>query len=230
MNTEKSYSPESPGRGDADAVRRVGIMGGTFDPIHVGHLILGECAYEQFRLDKVLYMPSGNPPHKKNRDGGTNEQRCDMTALAVKNNPHFELSLEEMHEMGYIYTSITLGRLRRKHPDTHYFFIMGADSLMYFDQWKDPDVIASLCTIVVAVRDHMEMEELDKKILLLTEQFDADIRKLSSPNVDVSSSMIRSWIAQGRSCRYYLPDNVIDYIRANRIYEAGNGKGIHGTI
>lgn len=230
MNIEKSSSPELPGRGDKDAVKRVGIMGGTFDPIHIGHLILGECAYEQFHLDKVLYMPSGNPPHKRNREGGTNDQRCEMTSLAVKKNPHFELSLEEMHEMGYIYTSITLGRLRRSHPDTHYFFIMGADSLMYFDSWKDPDVIASLCTIVVAVRDHLPTEELDAKIRDLSEKFNADIRKLSSPNVDVSSSMIRSWIAQGRSCRYYLPDEVAEYIRANRIYEAGNGIKIHGTI
>ena len=81
--------------------RRVGIMGGTFDPIHIGHLILGESAYQQFSLDRVLFMPSGNPPHKQNRDGGaTNEERVEMVRRAIATNEHFELSLEEMHEQG----------------------------------------------------------------------------------------------------------------------------------
>ena len=201
--------------------RRIGIMGGTFDPIHVGHLLLGECAWEQFSLDRVLYMPSGNPPHKTERDGATNEQRTEMTRLAVAGNPHFELSLEEMHEMGYIYTSRTLARLTEKHPDTHYFFIMGADSLMYFDTWRDPEIIASLCTIIVAVRDHMPMEKLNGKIHELSEKYNADIRKLDTPNVDVSSSMLREWIAEGRSCRYYLPDETLAYIRREGIYLPG---------
>ena len=199
--------------------KRIGIMGGTFDPIHIGHLILGECAYEQFDLDKVLYMPSGNPPHKPVREGGaTNEQRLKMTELAISGNEHFELSVEEMHELGYIYTSKTLTKLTAEHPDTDYYFIMGADSLMQFDHWRDPEIIARLCTIVVAVRDHMPSEELDAQIEKMHEMFGADIRKLSSPNVDVSSSMIRTWIREGKTCRYYLPDDTLTYIQDNGIY------------
>ena len=202
---------------------RIGIMGGTFDPIHIGHLLLGECAYEQFRLDKVLYMPSGNPPHKPVRDGGaTNEQRVRMVELAIRHNPHFELSMEEMHEMGYIYTSKTLMRMTEENPGVHYFFIMGADSLMQFEHWKDPGIIAKLCTLIVAVRDHMPQDELDGQMMRMHEMFGADIRKLSTPNVDVSSSMIREWLRLGRSCRYYLKDEQLKYIRDNGIY--------HGTI
>jgi len=199
--------------------RKVGIMGGTFDPIHTGHLILGESAYEQFGLDEVLFMPSGNPPHKQNRIGGaTNEQRVEMVRLAVADNPHFSLSLEEMHEMGYIYTSKTLQRLREKNPDTDYYFIMGADSLLYFDAWHEPDVISSLCTIVVAIRDHLSDSQMDEKIRQLTQMFDAKILKLETPNIDISSSQIRSWFQEKRGCRYYVPQKVRKYILSEDLY------------
>ena len=111
------------------ATKKIGIMGGTFDPIHMGHLILGEKAYEQLELDKVLFMPCGNPPHKRNRKGrATDEQRAEMVRLAIEDNPHFELSLIEMHEEGYTYTYRTLEQLNVENPDTEYYFIIGADS------------------------------------------------------------------------------------------------------
>ena len=98
-------------------------MGGTFDPIHMGHLILGEQSYEQFQLDKVLFMPSGNPPHKRDRAGrASDNQRVDMVRLAIEDNPHFELSLAEMHETGYTYTYRTLEELKEYNPDTDYYF------------------------------------------------------------------------------------------------------------
>lgn len=200
--------------------KKVGIMGGTFDPIHIGHLILGESAFHQFGLDKILFMPSGNPPHKQQRKGGaSNEERIEMVRRAIAANEHFELSLEEMHEQGYIYTKETLKRLREQNPDTEYYFIMGADSLMSFETWRDPQEICRLCVIVVAVRDHMSTEELDRQMKHLRELFHADIRKLSSLNIDISSRTIRNWTAQGRSCRYYLPDAVISYIEQQGIYQ-----------
>ena len=110
--------------------KRKGIMGGTFDPIHIGHLILGENAYRQFHLDSVLFMPCGNPPHKAFRPGcAQTDQRVEMVRLAIADNPHFELSLAETHDQGYTYTKKTLQRLTNEHPDTDYYFIMGADSL-----------------------------------------------------------------------------------------------------
>jgi nicotinate-nucleotide adenylyltransferase len=193
-------------------------MGGTFDPIHIGHLILGESAWQQFSLEKVLFMPSGNPPHKKIRDGASNEQRVEMVRLAIASNPHFALSLEEMHEEGYVYTKETLRRLRAQHPDTDYYFIMGADSLLTVDSWKGPQEICDQCILTAAVRDSMDLASLDLKIGQLKEKYHADIRKLESPNLDISSHNIRSWRKEGRSIRYYVPDAVVDYILNEGIY------------
>ncbi|MDO5539835.1 MAG: nicotinate-nucleotide adenylyltransferase [Eubacteriales bacterium] len=199
--------------------RKVGIMGGTFDPIHVGHLILGESAFHQFNLEKVLFMPSGNPPHKLNRTGRASlEERIEMVRLAIADNPHFELSLEEAHDKGYTYTRETLERLTEEHPDTDYYFIMGADSLFSFEEWKDPQRIAQLATLVAATRYHVDTLELEGAIAHVSELFQAKVEKLSTPNMDVSSQMIRKWIARDKPIRYYVPDSVIRYIHELKLY------------
>lgn len=199
---------------------RVGIMGGTFDPIHVGHLILGENAYQQFHLEKVLFMPSANPPHKPNREGRASlAQRIEMVRLAIEDNPHFELSLEEAHDKGYTYTKETLERLTKEHPDTEYYFIMGADSLFSFDQWKEPQRISQLAILVAATRYHVNDYELDGAISHLKSLFQARVEKLSTPNMDISSRMIREWIAREHSIRYYVPDRVIQYINELGLYK-----------
>ena len=199
--------------------KKIGIMGGTFDPIHIGHLILGENAYLQFHLDKVWFMPSGNPPHKINREGrATNKERIDMVRYAISSNPHFELSLAEMHERGFNYTKETLERLKKIHPDTDYYFIMGADSLFQFEEWREPDKICKLCTIVVAVRDHVRKEQLDQKICEISKKYDASIVKLDTPNIDISSRTVRKWLKEGKSIRYYVPDDVISYIQKRNLY------------
>ena len=199
-------------------MRKVGIMGGTFDPIHIGHLILGENAYLQFGLDKVVFMPSGNPPHKKDRDGGTDLQRMDMVKLAIASNTHFEISDIEMNEEGYTYTYRTLEKLVKEHPDTEYYFIIGADSLFYFDSWKNPQRIADACTLVVATRNHTSDEKLDEKIEFVRKLFNAKIEKLDTENIDCSSSQIRSWIKEGHTVKYYVPDTVINYIHTYHVY------------
>lgn len=210
------------------ARKKIGIMGGTFDPIHIGHLILGENAYLQFGLDKVWFMPSGNPPHKTNREGrATNEERIEMVKRAISPNAHFELSLAEMHEDGFNYTKETLQRLKHSHPDTDYYFIMGADSLFQFESWREPAQICALCTIVVAVRNHVHTEELDGKIRELSEKYQANIVKLDTPNIDISSNTIRRWIHYKKSIRYYVPDEVIAYIQDKRLYR---GCKIHEDV
>lgn len=199
--------------------KHVGIMGGTFDPIHIGHLILGECAYEQFHLDHILFMPSGNPPHKAMRTGGaTDRQRLEMTALAIKENPHFLLDEEEMLRTGFTYTNETLRMLNQQNPDTEYYFIIGGDSLMAFDTWKNPEIIAQNCVLLAAVRDQMDISLMEQKIEELHQKYGARIHLLYSPNLDISSSHLREWHRQGRSLRYYVPDPVIEYIREQKIY------------
>lgn len=200
--------------------KRIGIMGGTFDPIHIGHLILGETAYHQFHLDNVLFMPAGNPPHKQDRENrATDSQRVEMVRLAIASNPHFTLSMEEMHREGYSYTYRTLERLKKRYPDTEYYFILGADSLYTFGEWKEPARILGACTILVGTRNHTSDEKLDRVIEHLEEKYHGQIEKLESLNIDISSKMIRSWIEKGRSLAYYVPDQVIEYIQKNNIYK-----------
>ena len=194
-------------------------MGGTFDPIHMGHLILGEQSFEQLHLDKVLFMPSGNPPHKRNRAGRASDgQRVDMVRLAIEDNPHFELSLAEMHETGYTYTYRTLEELKEQNPDTDYYFIIGADSLFTFDEWKEPARICRACTLIVAVRDHASSDELNQEIKRLSAEYEGHFTLLDTMNIDVSSHQIRQWISEEKSLKYYVPDKVISYMKENGIY------------
>jgi len=198
---------------------KIGIMGGTFDPIHVGHLILGETAYEQFNLSKVLFMPAGNPPHKRDRIGrATDEQRLEMIRRGIENNPHFEISLIEMNPEGYSYTYRTLERLNEENPHIEYYFIIGADSLFDFEIWKEPARICAAAKIVVATRNHTSDLLLDEKMQYLSKKFNGSFLKLESLNIDISSNMLRGWIAEKRTIKYYVPDSVIDYITEKNIY------------
>ena len=201
-------------------MKKVGIMGGTFDPIHIGHLILGENAYQQLGLDRVVFMPSGHPPHKRDREGrASDEQRMDMVKLAIASNTHFKFSSMEMNEDGYSYTYLTLEKLNEKHPDTRYYFIIGADSLFDFKGWRNPQRICDACTLVVATRNHTSDEELDKAIEDVRQTFGADIVKLNTENIDVSSHQLRDWIAAGKTVKYYAPDEVINYIKSYHVYD-----------
>ena len=197
-------------------------MGGTFDPIHIGHLLIAEQAFQQFALDKVLFMPAGNPPHKKNREGrATNEQRMEMARMAIENNPHFELSLMEMNESnesGYSYTYITLEKLKERHPDTEYYFIIGADSLYDFKSWAMPERICAWATILVATRNHTDEKLLDYELKMNSSWFKGRFEKLLIDNIDISSQQLRKWIREGKSVRYYIPDSVIAYISDQQIY------------
>ena len=207
--------------------RKVGIMGGTFDPIHMGHLILGEAAYEQLHLDKVLFMPCGNPPHKRDRrDRASNEERVEMIRLSIRNNPHFEISLIEMHDKGYTYTYKTLEGLRSENPDTDYYFIIGADSLYSFPEWMEPQRIADACTLVAAVRNHTPLDELKEKIRTVEEQFHTRIFLLDTLNIDISSHHIREWASREKSLRYYVRDEVNDYITDHHLYRRSDPESL----
>ena len=199
--------------------RKIGIMGGTFDPIHIGHLILGEGAYRQFGLSEVWFMPAGNPPHKQNRAGrATDEQRVEMIRRAIAGNPHFALCLEEMNADGFTYSYRTLEALNLRYPDTEFYFILGADSLFDFHKWREPDRICRACRIVVATRNQVSDEKLDEAIAKNEERFHGEFLKLDTPNLDISSGNIRDRIRDGQTIRYYLPDSVIAYIFENGIY------------
>lgn len=200
--------------------KKLGIMGGTFDPIHISHLILAEAAYEQYQLDEILFIPSGNPPHKKERKGrGTNQQRVDMVSLAISENPHFTLSLEDMVKDEYSYTYTLLERLKEQNPQSELYFIIGADSLFDFHTWKNPKRICELCTLLVATRNQTVQKELDAKIREVEECYSGHFVKLHTPDMDISSNQIRQLVSEKRSIRYYVPDSVRIYIEEHHMYE-----------
>lgn len=195
-------------------------MGGTFDPIHIGHLILGEMAYEQFDLDAVWFMPAGNPPHKQNRKGrATDDERTEMVRLATSGNPHFALILEEMTQDGYTYTYRTLERLNAEYPDTEFYFIIGADSLTDFHTWREPERVSAACTLVAATRGGMDPERFDHLLTKNRARFSGKFLKLDTPNLDISSETIRARIRENKSVRYYLPEAVRTYIEQHNIYK-----------
>ena len=200
--------------------RKIGIMGGTFDPIHIGHLILGEAAYEQFGLDEVWFLPAGNPPHKRNRAGRAKDaQRVEMVRRAIASNPHFVLCTKEMKDEGYTYSYRTLEAMRKEHPGTEFYFIIGADSLFYFDEWKNPERICAAAKILVATRDRAKEKELLACMERNAKKLHGTFLKLDTPNLDVSSHELREWIREGKSVKYYLPDSVISYIQEQKIYQ-----------
>ncbi|MCD7883329.1 MAG: nicotinate-nucleotide adenylyltransferase [Lachnospiraceae bacterium] len=199
-------------------------MGGTFDPIHNGHLALADTAYRQLGLDHVLFLPARIPPHKQNRPAGaTPLQRVRMTQLAISGYPYFSLDQEEMCRDGISYTKDTLLRLKRNEPETEFFFIIGADSLMSFDTWYHPEIICSCCHLAAAIRDDFPLEVLQKKSEELEARFQASVFILNIPKMDISSTMLRGLCRQEKSIRTYVPEAVADYIEENNIY-GGSGQ------
>ena len=199
--------------------KKIGIMGGTFNPIHHGHLLLAERAYHQFGLDKILVMPTKNTYYKKMPDNVTEEQRIAMIKLAIADNEHFELSLEEINREGITYTYETLLNLTRDNPDCEYYFIMGADSLYHIESWYMVEKIFEMATILVAARGVGTSSVLDSQIEYVQNKYDAVIEKLYAPIMEISSNDIRKRVKNRESIRYLLPQIVVEYIEEHHVYE-----------
>lgn len=199
--------------------KKIGIMGGTFNPIHFGHLILAEAAYEQYHLDKVLIMPAKEPSHKTISDTITEEDRVEMVKRAIKGNDHFELSLLEINREGVTYTIDTLTELHEEDSEIEYYFIMGADSLFHFNSWKEPEKILKLTNILVANRDLSTFSALNSQIDYLSDKYDdANISLLDTPNLEISSHALRKRVRQNLSIKYYVPQSVEEYIKEHGLY------------
>ncbi len=199
--------------------KKVGILGGTFDPIHMGHLFLAENAYCQFELDTVLIMPTGNPPHKTDKVVTDKMHRNKMVQLAIEDNGHMKLSLFEQERSGYIYTADTLKLLCENNPGCEYYFIVGGDSLAYMDKWYKPEVIFAHTTILAAIRDDIGVETVKDIAEDLKRRFGAKIELLRIPEIGISSSLVRDRVAAGKSIKYYVPKDVEKYIYNNKLYK-----------
>ena len=199
---------------------KIGIMGGTFDPIHIGHLLLGEFAYEDFGLDEIWFLPNGNPPHKETADTGTSlEHRIEMIRKAIEGVPHFRLNLHEANTEEHSYTYRTMQEFNQIFPEHEFYFILGADSLFSIEQWKYFREIFPTCTILAAMRDDKDAREMQRQILYLTEKYGARIRLLQAPLLEISSTVIRDRASRDLGVRYMVPDSVAEYIRTNHLYK-----------
>lgn len=197
---------------------KVGIMGGTFNPIHTAHLILAQSSLEQLSLDKVLFMPSKKPPHKRNEKIAEDSHRERMVELAIEGNPFFELSRVELERDSTTYTSDTLQELTAKNTDTDFYFIMGSDSLFQMESWWEPEVILRLAHIVAAVRGNETRDELILQANHLQNKYNAIIHILNTPYLDIASHELRNMVYRGQSIRYFVPEAVYEYIRENQLY------------
>lgn len=187
---------------------KIGILGGTFNPIHIGHLILAEEALWKLKLDKVIFVPAYLPPHKEEEEVLDAEHRFNMALLAIEENPKFEVSKIEIDAKEKSYSVDTLKKFKKQFgPEADFFFITGSDSLKELFSWKKIDEIFSLSTFIVAKRPGFPIEEVPKnvQVVVITE-------------VEVSSSEIRKRLKEKKSIRYLVPDKVIEYIEKNRLY------------
>lgn len=201
---------------------KIGIMGGTFDPIHIGHLLLGEFAFEQFELDEIWFLPNGNPPHKDTEAMDTSlEHRVAMVKAAIKGAPHFKLSLHEAKEGVHSYTYKTMLEFHELYPGDEFYFILGADSLFSIEEWRYFKEIFPTCTILAAMRDDKDVADMKKQIAYLTEKYQADIKLLRAPLLEISSTTIRERASQGLTVHYMVPDAVADYIKEHHLYKEG---------
>ncbi|SHH20674.1 nicotinate-nucleotide adenylyltransferase [Thermosyntropha lipolytica DSM 11003] len=196
----------------------LGIMGGTFDPVHIGHLLAAEWVRSEFNMDKVVFIPAASPPHKDEGDMTPIEHRYRMVELAIQDNPYFEISPVEKERKGKSYTVDTIAYFRERYPDKDLYFIMGTDSLLSFPTWKKPELLVTLCSFVVVSRPGYVIPASfwEKEGLLPLLQ--PKLYILEMPGMDISSSEIRERIKQGKSVKYLLPREVEEYIYKHSLY------------
>jgi nicotinate-nucleotide adenylyltransferase len=199
---------------------RLGVFGGTFDPIHYGHLILAEQCREQGRLDQVLFIPAPRPPHKQERPLTPFAQRVEMLSLALAGNPAFRIDELERDRPGLSYTVTTLEELCSRQADAELFLLVGSDTLSDFSTWYSPARILELASLLVMVRPGWPIitaEQL-QRALSLPKDNDVRLQIADVPLIDISSRDLRRRIAEGRSVRYMVPRAVEAFIHEKRLY------------
>lgn len=200
-------------------MRKIGILGGTFNPIHKGHITMAKKAYEQFGLSEVWFMPSKRPPHKDNSQLVSDEERKNMTALAIAWEENFKLSELELLRDDVTYTVDTLKQLKEAYPEDEFYFILGADSLYQIETWKNPDEVMKLTHILCAPRYPSTPSEDEARKAFLKEVYGADIQFIEMKPMRVSSESIRAMLKCGQEeAVEYLPEGVFDYIHEHRLY------------
>ena len=202
---------------------KIGIMGGTFDPIHNGHIHIALAAYNEYELDRVWFMPAGDPYFKQGQGVSSPEVRLEMTQLAVEAYPgRFVCSDMEIKAEGHTYSAETFSRLHKLYPGDEFYFIIGFDSLKALASWYHPELLFKQAIILCALRDKGTMDEADSIAASLRTVYKAsepDIRFIHTPLIDISSTMLRRKTAMGEDISQFVPENVALYIDKHRMYK-----------
>ncbi len=197
---------------------KIGIMGGTFDPVHYGHLLLAERFRVNLGLDKIVFIPTGMSYHKNTSQVTSSERRYEMLEMAIKDNPHFMLSDIEIKRSGNSYTCDTVKDLKEKYPDVDFYFLIGTDILFSIENWKNIDWLFKEIKFLLALREGHDSKLIEKQLKHLVENRGADIVLREFDLVNISSSKIREQVKNQKSIKYLLPLDVEEYILENNLY------------
>jgi nicotinate-nucleotide adenylyltransferase len=191
-------------------MRKIGIIGGTFDPLHNGHLMIAQEALVSCSLDEIWFMPNNKPPHKQNKRITEAENRIEMVKLAINDNPNFHLSLVEFERKSLSYTYETIHYLKTVHEETHFYFIIGADMVNDLVNWHEIEKLMEIVTFIGVKRPGTVIQS----------PFMENIIAIEVPQFEMSSTFLRKRFANGGNTRYFLPEKVREYIEENDLYGA----------
>ncbi|MBU3098445.1 MULTISPECIES: nicotinate-nucleotide adenylyltransferase [Clostridium] len=195
------------------------IFGGTFDPIHIGHIHIAYEALYSLKLDKILFMPAGNPPNKLNKQITDSKIRYDLVNRAIEGESNFEISDYEINKKENSYTYETIELFSKLQSNTEWYFLIGADSLIDLDNWKNVDRLLNSCRLVVYNRAGFELEKILKQKKYLESRYNNKIIFLDMPIIDISSTSIRKSIKEGRNINYLLPKGVEKIVEKLKLYK-----------
>ncbi|AYF54488.1 nicotinate-nucleotide adenylyltransferase [Clostridium sp. K25] len=200
-------------------MKKKGIFGGTFDPIHNGHLHIAYEALYKLNLNKIIFIPSGNPPHKTNKLVTNAETRYKLVKNVIKNEKKFEVSRYELEKKSFSYTYETLQYFKEKEPSTEWYFITGADCLMELYSWKNINEILKLCHFVVFRRSGYSMNDIINQKKQIEHEFHKNIIFLDIPIIDISSTFIREKLSEEKNVSYLVPEAVSKFLKESNLYK-----------
>ncbi len=198
---------------------KIGIMGGTFNPIHLGHLVLSEYIREGLELDKIIFIPTGNPPHKDNNKVEKAFHRKAMVELSIRDNPYFFLSDIELNKKNKSYTIDTILSLKELYKEDTLSMIIGADSLFSIETWRESSRLLEEIDFVVADRVLRKKENLIEEINRLNYKYNSNISHLDTPLIEISSTEIRNRVLENKSIKYLVKEDVREYIIKNNLFK-----------
>lgn len=216
---------------EAIPLKKIGVLGGTFDPVHNQHVAAAEAAHKELGLDEVWLMPNGIPPHKQDRKIASGEDRIEMIKLAIEDYPYMQVCTWQVEQGGLSYVGQDFERFNKMYPNTDFYFIIGADNAYTIDKWNYFDLLVQNCNIVVSGRKVEGQEKtLPEQIAYLNNTYDLNVTGLEFQGKDVSSTMIREKLKNGEDVSEYLNDNEVNYIREHGLYGTGTPVAVSGNV